>query len=273
LAEVAPAPLELHEERVLLQGLAGPSEVEEDDEISEIFLREFLPLRLAAERSRRAPPAEELGEARKRLDQPAHVRGEEDVEEEVLGRRVPGRGLLLRDREERVAPVLRRELELIEERRHEVHRVRNALLGAQHRGEVEVVLQRVQAHPGQPGPFRVDRQVPGLVQVPEEDEAYRTIRHVAEERSPSMSPGDPRRTTRSPECCFLPDLTRCGGGRRAGPELIEGPRNRGLWISYSAGRELALRPSGPQVASQDLRRRRRPGGDRPRAVERRLAGP
>src|SRR5512146_2581853 len=43
-----------------------------------------------------------------------------------------------------------------------------------------------------------------------------------------MSPGDPRRPIRSPECCFLPDLTRFGGGRRAGPELIRGPGSRRL---------------------------------------------
>src|ERR1035437_5099412 len=37
-----------------------------------------------------------------------------------------------------------------------------------------------------------------------------------------MSPGDPRRSSLTPECCFLPDLTRFGGDRRAGPELIRG---------------------------------------------------
>ena len=61
-----------------------------------------------------------------------------------------------------------------------------------------------------------------------------------------MSPGDPRRPGLSPECCFLPDLTRFGGDRRAGPELIRGPGGRD-----SSSRAPDLCPAAPRTVKRE----------------------
>ncbi len=126
-------------------------------------------------------------------------------------RRPVGRAAVDRGREE----ARRRRLADPARPRKEV-RVREPVGGNRVRERADdLVLPHDVREPAGP-PFAGEGNVGGLVG---------HVETVLEKKGPSppMSPGDPRRPGLSPECCFLPDLTRFGGDRRAGPELIRGP--------------------------------------------------
>jgi hypothetical protein len=172
LGEAVAALPEPHEERVLREGRARPSEVEEDDEVAEVVRRERPAddARPVGSRGTEAPL--ELEIAREGRDHP-RMRSEEVVEREGDGGAVPCGGRRLRHVEEGVASTSGKDFDLVEERWHEVARVRDARLLGEDRGQVGVVLERMQTDPRQVSRAAAEVGVPGLVEMPQEEEPER----------------------------------------------------------------------------------------------------
>ena len=163
LGEPMPALPEVDEQRVLQELRARPREVEQDDEVAEVGLLEG-PTRLG--------PGLEVGEAGEARED-AVVHGEEVLEGKAPRARVPRRDRSPGDLEERVRAALREHLDLVEESRDEVRGVRDAGIRREERGQRRIVLERVEAHPRQRRGLPVERDVPRLVEVPEEEDAER----------------------------------------------------------------------------------------------------
>ncbi len=165
--------------------------------------------------------------------------------------------------------------------------MRDARARREEGGQRRVVLEGVKANPGQRGRLAVERHVPRLVEVPEEEDAERRRgqerpcftepRRAAQGTSPLLecaSPGPPdefgSRATVPSEPCQVRKEAALRSKARA-PRIARTHRGaRGLFFEYSHLRERReLRPPRPQMAPAHVRGRRRPGGDRPGPHERR----
>ena len=169
LGEAVSALAQVDDERILLEGRSRPREMEQDDEVREVG---------GGERISFVGASLEVREAREPLED-ARVDREEILAGEPHGGRIPFRRGRPRDVEERVRAASREEVDLVEKRGHEVRGVVDARLLREERGQVEVVLQRMEAHPRERGRHAVERRIPRLVEVPQEDDAERRGGHAA----------------------------------------------------------------------------------------------
>ena len=230
LAEAVPALAQVDDERILLEGRSRPREMEQDDEVREVRGRKCIPF---------VGAPLELREAREALED-ARVDGEEILAGEAHGGRIPFRRGRSRDFEERVRSAAREEVDLVEKRGHEVRGVVDARLLREKRGQVEVILQRMEAHPRERGWHAVERRIPRLVEVPQEDDAERRGGHAPPFYRPGLadtscvrlleSPSPGPRMSSGPARRSPPNRVRSGrkqhsgerSGRRGSPGLIGG---------------------------------------------------